>query len=136
MDWLLFLHVLSAFFLVAAVTAFWAIVVATRPAAALVSPPAAAAFARPATIAVSAGTVGTIVFGVWLAIADDDYAVWDAWVLVSIALWIVGTGAGERAGRMIFGDDANARSRGVVLHAVSSVAILAILVLMIWKPGA
>jgi hypothetical protein len=140
-DWLLFLHLLSAFLLVAATAFFWALVLATRPGKTLFGGVASLAMARPATIVMSVGVAGTLIFGVWLAIYLDDYHPWDGWILGSLALWVVGTGTGERSGRALtpVGDEfppPEARRRGIVLHAASSVAVLLVLVLMIWKPGA
>ena len=140
-DWLLFLHVLSAFLLVGGLAYFWALVLATRPGRVLFGGAASLQMARPASIAVIAGVAGTLIFGVWLAIYLDEYSPWDGWILASLVLWAIGTGAGERSGRALtpVGDEyptPEARRRGVLLHTVASVAALVILVLMIWKPGA
>ena len=137
-EWLLFFHVLSAALLVGALTYFWALVLATRPGRSLFGGGVSLSLARPATIAVSAGVAGTLIFGVWLAIYLDDYQVWDGWILGSLALWVIGTGAGERSGRALtpVGDAYPAWRKGVLLHSIASVAAVLILVLMIWKPGA
>lgn len=137
-DWLLFLHVLSAFLLVGALAFFWALVLATRPGASMFGGSVSLSLARPATIAVSVGVAGTLIFGVWLAIYLDAYQVWDGWIIASLVLWAAGTGAGERSGRALtpVGDVYPAWRRGIVLHAVASVAALLVLILMIWKPGA
>ena len=137
-EWLLFLHVLSAFLLVGALAYFWALVLATRPGRAMFPGPTAFALARPASIAIMAGVAGTLIFGVWLAIYVDGYELWDGWILASLVLWAIGTGAGERSGRALtpVGDAYPAWRRGVLLHAVASVAAVVVLVLMIWKPGA
>jgi uncharacterized membrane protein len=140
-DWLLFLHVLSAALLVGGLAYFWALVVATRPSRPLFGGAISLRMARPATIAVTAGVAGTLVFGVWLAIYLEDYQPWDGWILASLVLWAIGTGAGERSGRALtpVGDEyptPEARRRGVILHSVASAAAFVILILMIWKPGA
>jgi hypothetical protein len=140
-DWLLFLHVLSAFVLVGALTAFWALVLATRPGRELFGGAVSLRMARPPSIAVAIGFAGTLIFGIWLAIYLDEYQVWDGWILASIVIWGIGGFAGDRSGRALtpVGNvypTPEARRRGVLLHAVSSLAALAILVLMIWKPGA
>jgi hypothetical protein len=102
------------------------------------SGPTSFALARPASIAVIAGIAGTLIFGVWLAIYLDEYQVWDGWILGSLVLWAIGTGAGERSGRALtpVGDVFPAWRRGVILHGVASVAAVLVLILMIWKPGA
>jgi hypothetical protein len=137
-EWLLFFHVLSAFLLVGALAYFWALVLATRPGRMMFGGAAALRMARPATIAVSVGVAGTLVFGIWLAIYLDEYQVWDGWIIASLVLWAIGTGAGQRSGAALtpVGDVYPAWRRGVALHTVASVAALVILVLMIWKPGA
>jgi uncharacterized membrane protein len=156
-DWLLFLHVATAFALVAALVVFWIIAVAGRN----VDRPRESLryfrIARPANILVIVGTIGTLVFGIWLAIDSDVYQVWDGWVLLAIALWAVAAATGQRGGvtyaeaqKLATKLDAGGRAdessaelavllqdrRAMWLNIVSSVAVLAILVIMIYKPGA
>jgi hypothetical protein len=126
-DWLLSLHVLSATALVGGLAALWAVVLATRDGT------AAMTLARPASAAVAVGMIGTIVFGIWLALDLDAYEIWDGWIIASLVLWVVGGGLGDRAGRAFA---AGNRQSAVRLHTVSSAVALLILVLMIWKPGA
>ena len=141
-DWLLALHVLSAAALIGGITALWAIALATRPPSSGLPASATAALLRPATTTTAAGMLGTIVFGVWLAIDLDAYQVWDPWIVAALVLWVLGSGLGERAGRAFVrvgagdGDAGDAWREGVLLHAVSSAAAVLILILMIWKPGA
>ncbi len=135
-DWLLSLHLLSAVLLGGALTGFWALVLGTRPAGATLTAAGAERLNRPLTVAVSIGALGTLVFGVWLAIVQDAYHVWDGWIVAAIVLWAAGTGLGQRAGTAFADSGPAARRNGIVLHAASSAAILAVLVLMIWKPGA
>ena len=137
-EWLLFFHVLSAFLLVGALAYFWALVLATRPGRSMFGGAVSLSMARPATVAVTAGVTGTLIFGVWLAIYLDAYQVWDGWILASIVLWAIGSGAGARSGRALtpVGDVYPAWRLGVLLHTVASVAAVLVLVLMIWKPGA
>jgi uncharacterized membrane protein len=136
---LLLLHVLAAFALVAAVMLFWTMTLV----ASLRTTAGAAMFAtlaRPANILVIAGSVLTLVFGVWLAIYVDDYQLWDGWIIAALVLWLVATGTGDRAGRILSQPSAvtdPARRRvGLGLQVLSTVAVLAVLVLMIYKPGA
>ena len=156
-DWLLFLHVATAFALVAALVVFWIIAVAgrntDRPSESL----RLFTIARPANILVIVGTMGTLIFGIWLAIDSDAYKVWDGWVLLAIALWVVAAGTGQRGGQTYAeaqklaaqlaadgsGDEPSAElrvrlqdRRAMWLNIVSSAAVLAILVVMIYKPGA
>ena len=135
-DWLLFLHVLSAFIVVGALTALWALIAATRPAAPILSPDSAMRFGRPAGALVGAGMGGVLVFGIWLAIDVDGYELWDPWILASLVLWALSGWVGGRAGQAFERDPVGQRQAGIRFQTASSVAILVILVLMIWKPGA
>jgi hypothetical protein len=140
-DWLLFLHVLSAVFLVGTVAYFWALLAATRPGRAMFSGTVSLRMARPASIAIGIGTIGTLIFGVWLAIYLDEYHPWDGWIIGSLVLWAIGAGAGGRSGKALtpVGDEyptPENRRLGVMLHTVVTVAVFLILILMIWKPGA
>ena len=156
-DWLLFLHVLTAFSLVAALVVFWTIGVVARN----VDRPSESLryfrVARPANVFVGIGTVGTLVFGIWLAIERDEYQVWDGWILIALVLWAIATELGRRGGNT-FGEAAklagrlSAEGRGdessvelrtllqdrraIMLQALSSLGVLLILIDMIYKPGA
>jgi len=108
------------------------------------------------TIATAIGAVGTIVLGIWLAFSVGGYDIWDGWIIAAIVLWAIAGGIGGRTGKQYTAGMDKAREleaagqpgpnaellainrtqRGVVLHAVASLAILLILVDMIWKPGA
>jgi Predicted integral membrane protein (DUF2269) len=156
-EWLLFLHVLAAFLLVAALVVFWTIGVVARK----VDRPSESLryfrVAMPANVLVGIGTVGTLIFGVWLAIERDEYQVWDGWVLGAIILWAIATELGRRAGTVYAeaaklaarlsgegrGDEPNVElrtllqdRRAMVLQALSSLGTLLILIDMIYKPGA
>lgn len=97
-DWLLFLHVAAAFALVAALVVYWVVAIAARN----VDRPNESLryfrIAKPANVLVIAGTVGTLVFGVWLAIDADAYKLWDGWILAAFVLWAVAAGTGQRGG--------------------------------------
>jgi Predicted integral membrane protein (DUF2269) len=156
-DWLLFLHIASAFALVAALTTYWTIAIAARN----VERPADSLryfrIAKPANILVAVGTLGTLIFGIWLAIDFDAYKVWDGWVLIALVLWAIAAGTGQRGGRTYqqaaqLAGRLDAENRGAEpsaelkamlqdrqamwLNIVSSVAVLLILIDMIYKPGA
>jgi uncharacterized membrane protein len=137
-EWLLVLHVLSAFALVAGFAGFWGLTLATRGGGSAAIGSLAAAFGAVTGL----GTLGTLVFGIWLAIYVDGYELWDGWIIASLVLWVIGTGAGRQTGVVMTqaglgGADApRLRRRGLLLQVVASLSILAILVLMIFKPGA
>ena len=155
-DWILALHLLSAFAMVGALVVFWILIVASQridlPAATLQLSPVA----RVGTVAVGVGSVGTLVFGLWLAISLDAYQVWDGWVIAAIVLWAVSGETGRRTGLEYTGAMKRAeelqaagatgpstellalnRTRtGILMHSVTSLALLLLLIDMIWKPGA
>jgi hypothetical protein len=155
-DWILALHLLSAFAMVAAVVLFWVLIVAgwnmDTPGPVLRLGPVA----RVGIVAVTIGSIGTIVFGLWLAISLDAYQPWDGWVIAAIVLWAVAGGAGGRTGKEYnlaperatelqaagqTGPDAgllalNRTRNGLILHSVTTIAVLLLLIDMIWKPGA
>jgi hypothetical protein len=156
-DWLLFLHVGSAFALVAALVVFWSVAVAARNVDRPVDSLRYFKIARPANVLVVVGTMGTLIFGIWLAIDADAYQVWDGWVLIALALWLVAAGTGQRGGQTYAeaaklaaeldgqgrGDQPSEElrvklqdRRAMWLNVVSSVAVLLIVVDMFYKPGA
>ena len=131
---LLVLHLFSAVILIAAMTYFTALY--------LGAPLTTGAF-KVANIAVGAGAGLALVFGVWLALYVDGYELWDPWILISLILWAVSGATGSRAGRlaqqrMDAGEtDVAVAVRGTeYLHWIAVAATFAILVLMIFKPGA
>jgi hypothetical protein len=135
-DWVLFLHVLSAFVLVGSLTALWALVLATRPAAPLIGALEAQQYGRIAGPLVGVGTGGTLLFGIWLAIQSDRYHPWDGWIVAALVLWAVSTWVGAKAGQEFQSDPVGRRGSGIRYQALSSIGTLIVLVLMIWKPGA
>jgi uncharacterized membrane protein len=135
-DWLLFLHVLSAFLAVGALTALWALVLSSRGGTPMVSPDSAMRFGRSAGILVGVGMMGAIIFGIWLAIDVDGYELWDGWILASIVIWAISGWAGGQAGKAFAGDAVGGRQAGIRYQAINSVGLFIILILMIWKPGA
>jgi hypothetical protein len=134
-DWLIFLHVLSAFLAVGALTALWGLILGTRGAE-LLDPPSALTYGRFFGIAVGVGMTGALLFGIWLAIDLDAYELWNGWILASLVLWSIGGWAGGQAGKAFEADPVAGRASGIRFQAINSVAVLLILVLMIWKPGA
>jgi uncharacterized membrane protein len=134
-DWLLFLHVLGAALAVGAMTALWLLILATRGAA-LLDPPSAMSYGRFFGIVVGAGMMTALVFGIWLAIDVDGYELWDGWILASLVLWAIAGWAGGQAGRSFEADPVAGRAKGIRFQAISSIGLLLILILMIWKPGA
>ena len=155
-DWVLALHVLSAFSLVAGIVLFWVIIVAVRridtPGDTLRLGP----MAKVGNVTVGAGMGGTIIFGVWLAFSVGAYDIWDGWILAALVLWIVGAALGRRTGEAYMQGPklaeelesagqtgrseellvVNRTSQGLLMHTLTSLVVLAIIIDMIWKPGA
>jgi hypothetical protein len=155
-DWILALHVLSAFAFVAGVVLFWVLIVAVRR---MDTPDRTIGIAPIVSVgnaAVGVGAGGTIVFGIWLAISLDAYQPWDGWVLAAIVLWIFAAATGQRTGAEYLRGYTRAQeleasgqtgpngellalnrtSRGLFLHALTSAIVLLLLIDMVWKPGA
>lgn len=138
-DWLLFLHLLAAAMAVAGVVMYWALYAATDPAAAPDGGRATPVLglAPLADILWAVGGVGVLVLGIGLAIQVDAYKVWDAWVLAAIVLWAIASESGRRVGQGYRGlRNGTGRRESILMHVVVALAVLALLVDMIYKPGA
>jgi hypothetical protein len=155
-DWLVALHVLSAFAYVGGIVLFWVLIVAVRkvdtPEGTIRMEPVV----RVGNAAVGIGAGGTLLLGVWLAFKLDSYAIWDSWILAALVLLALSMPIGQRTGVEYTrgmtkakeleaagqsGPNAellalNRTTNGVVLHALASVVVLLILLDMIFKPGA
>jgi uncharacterized membrane protein len=154
-DWLLFLHVLAAFLLVSGTMLAGILQFAAtrrqRPSEIALLLSLAYRFAVPL---IGIGSIATLALGIWLA-EDAGYGVGDEWVIAAIVLWAVGMFAGGLGGRAPRrarelavtlagqGDSPSAelarlvRDRNAaVLNYGSGLVLIAILVLMIFKPGA
>jgi uncharacterized membrane protein len=155
-DWLLFLHVLSAFSLVAAqVLVTFLIVGGWR----LELPSDIARMfrlSRAGDVLFGIGAMGTIVLGIWLAIDLDEYQLWDGWIIAALVLWAVAMGIGGRTAKHYYGARDRAKAlvaegrdvpnpelgatlrspTGLVLHLATVVLVVLLLVDMIYKPGA
>jgi uncharacterized membrane protein len=151
---LLFLHLVSAFLLVAGATvAGFAQISALRR-----DRPSEVALllrvARPGAVLTNLGALGTLGFGIGLA-EHLDIGFGTGWVLAAIVLWVAmmllgGLGgrsarhARELAERLTAeGDRPSDELRSLVSHRPSlllsygaMLAAIAILVLMVWRPGA
>jgi uncharacterized membrane protein len=153
-QWLLALHVTGAFALVGgAVLASVLSVLALRS----TRPSEVAMFlglSRVGVVAIQVGALLTIVLGLWL-VHQLDYGYGQAWIVASLILWLASSAAGGIGGgrekethalaeRLAAEGDAPsgelaAKLRDPVTMALSwgaSAGMIALLVLMIWKPGA
>jgi hypothetical protein len=122
-DWLLFLHVLAAFMVAATAVMYTAVALGASPAGSAI---------RVADALWNVGGLGTLILGIWLALYVDGYEIWDGWILGAIAVWVIATGTGERARTEL----AEGKGGFIAVHWVRTAAVLGLLVLMVWKPGA
>ena len=145
-DWLLLLHLLAAFVLIGAVVVSAGVLSATwrTPSARDAIP--LLRVGRLGDVLGRVGGLGTIVFGVWLAVDVDGYSLTDGWIIASLALWVVGGVTGALVARTYQEALAGAAgvtlgqtvrsARAVAFHGLLAAAAVGILALMIWKPGA
>jgi hypothetical protein len=133
-DFLLLAHILAAFALLAMVVMYTAFVLgdpAPRPAVLL------------AQTLDGIGGVGTLVFGVWLALYVDGYEVWDGWIVAALVLWAAAAETGRRTHAALEpvlsggpGAGASAVDRAAVRwHVIRTALIVLLLADMIFKPG-
>jgi uncharacterized membrane protein len=155
-DWLLFLHVLSAFALVSALVLYSALIAALWNRDVPSEAVRIFRIQRVGDILVAVGSIGVLVFGIWLAIDVDGYEVWDGWVIAALVLWLIMGALGSRTGRLynaardraiaLVRDGSNAPSaelraliqdrRALWLHVAGIVTVVLLLIDMIFKPGA
>ncbi len=153
-DWLLLFHLLAAFTFVSGSVAAGAFhLVAMRR-----DRPSQIALllrlVRPLVPAIGAGSVAALGLGLWLA-DDAGYGMGDQWVVAAVVLWVVAVALGTPGGRTLrharelaerLAADGDRPSvelhravgdrRALFLNYASFAALLAILVLMVFKPGA
>jgi cell division protein FtsW (lipid II flippase) len=135
-DWLLFFHLLAAFLLSVTAVTYSAVALGA---------PAGGRTLFVADRCWDVGGLGTLILGVWLALYLDQYEIWDGWIIGAIVLWLVATGLGESVRRRLggaepgvpgVGGSAVVEGRAALMHWLRTLAVLGLLVLMIWKPGA
>ena len=155
-DWMLALHVLSAFSYVAGLVLFWVLIVAVRKTDTPERTLSFAPVSKVGNAAIGIGAGGTIVLGIFLAFSVGDYDIWDPWIVAALVLWFVAAGLGQRTGKAYLvpvqkaqelnaagqtGPNSellalNRTSQGLMLQSLASLVLVLILADMIWKPGA
>ncbi len=153
-DWLLFLHVTGAFLVIggAAMAGVFnlAALRSERPSDVVLL----FRFARVAVAAIGVGMALTLGFGLWL-VHHVGYSWGQTWIVLALVFWVLSNALGgiggkrerkvrELAERLTAEGDVpsaelSARLRDPVWLALSwgsGVVVIAILALMIWKPGA
>jgi uncharacterized membrane protein len=153
-QWLLFLHVSGAFLLLggAVIAGVFNVTALRRERPSEIA--LLLGLTRWAVVAISAGLLLTISVGLWL-VHNAGYGYGDTWIVISLVLWFLSGFLGDRGGRMqretralaerlagagdLPSPELRAKLRDPVALALSwssGLAALAILALMIWKPGA
>jgi uncharacterized membrane protein len=155
-DWMLALHVLSAFAFVAGIVLFWVLIVAVRktdtPEGTIRMEP----IVKVGNAAVGIGAGGTIVLGIWLAFSVGGYDIWDPWIIAALVLWVISAALGQRTGIAYMqgmnkaqelqaagqtGPSSellalNRTAEGVRFHALTTLVVALLVIDMVWKPGA
>ena len=139
-DWLLFLHVLAGFALIASMVIFATLLLTARAGA----PSPLIGLSWLASRLWEVGGLGTLVFGLWLAIDSPPpihYDFFDGWILAALLLWFVNGGSGSQviaAWKAAREGDAGAlgTARFTSQNLVLMLAGTLLIVDMIFKPGA
>ncbi len=153
-QWLLLFHVVGAFLLlsgsIVAGLLHLAAVLRERPSEIRLL----LSLVRPAVPLVGIGSLLTLGLGLWL-VHEVGYGYGDAWIVAALVLWVVAGALGSAGGRPLGeaarlaarleaeGDEPSAELRRAItdarvlfLNYASLAAVVAIVVLMVWKPGA
>ena len=152
--WLLFLHVTGAFMVLggAVVAGIFNVAALQRERPSEIA--LLFRLARFAVTSISVGMVVTLAFGLWL-VDEAGYGWGEAWIVIALVLWVLSSALGGIGGKRDKGARAlaerlaaegdtpspelRARLRDPVTLALSwssGIVVIAILALMIWKPGA
>jgi uncharacterized membrane protein len=151
-DWLLLVHILGTFLflsgsIVAGVLAFAAMQRERPSEVALLL-----RLVRPMVVLVGVGSIVALALGIWLA-EYVGYGLGEGWVIAAIALWVVSGALAGPAGKEMrhtrefaerLAEDGDRPSdelrlavrnpRVLVMNVTAFLLLVAILVLMVWKP--
>lgn len=155
-DWILSLHVLAAFSLVAAYVLYATLIAWSwrreTPAEML----RITGISRTGNALMWVGSIGTLLLGIWLALDVEGYSLLDEWIILAFVLWAVAMETGRRSGTLYAragtraaelsaageeGPSTELREilrdrRALMWQTLSTVAVLVLLWDMIYKPGA
>jgi uncharacterized membrane protein len=154
-DWLLFIHVTGAFFLIGGIVV-----------AGILNLAAIGQDRRPSEVAtlyglirfalplIGAGLLLTLVIGLWL-VHEADYGYGETWIILAIVLWVLASALGNLDGRyqrqtgqlaQRLANEGDTPSpelrarlvdpRALAISYGSGMMAFAVLAIMIWKPGA
>jgi uncharacterized membrane protein len=128
-EWLLLLHLIGAFAAMGSVVVFSVLMLSG----------ARVAGAQLTFLGRRLWDVGgllTLIFGIWLALDLDAYGIFDGWIITALVLWVIAAGAGMRLGDLYSGAVRPDPGRALPIYALMAVTVTALLVVMIYKPGA
>ena len=151
-DWMLALHLLSAFAVATALVLYSVLVVSGRRMTTLEQTRALWRVAPVGAPLIGAGMGLAFVFGVILALDSDDFELWDVWVIIGIVLWVLLGAIGRSSGNYYTDVEKVAKEGGpdaertvlerlkspvgMRLHLATIGLFLLLLLDMIFKPGA
>ena len=155
-DWLVSLHVLAAFSLVAAYVVYAVLIAWSWPRETPAEMLRLTAVTRAANVLMWTGSLGTLLLGVWLALDVEGYSLLDGWIVAALVLWAIAMETGRRSGTLYArattragelaaaGDEGPSTElreilrdrRALMWQTLSSLAVLLLLYDMIYKPGA
>ena len=151
-NWMLALHLISAFAVASALVLFSILVFTGRRMTTLEQARTLFRVAPLGNVLISAGLGLVLIFGVILALDSDRFNIWDGWVIAAIVLFAIFGAVGQRAGAYYTAvqklaeepggsNEAEVLARlkastGVMLHYATVGLFLLILLDMIFKPGA
>jgi uncharacterized membrane protein len=155
-EWMLALHVLSAFAYIAGLVVFWVLIVAVRKADTADDTVRLEPVVKVGNAAIGIGAGGTILLGIWLAFSYGDYDIWDPWIIIALVLWVAAAAVGQRTGMAYMegmnkavelrtagqtGPNAellalNRTQSGLAMHALATLIVVLIVLDMLFKPGA
>jgi hypothetical protein len=155
-SWVFSFHLIFAAMLVGGLVMSWVVVVALYSANAAEQTLGLGRVAMVGTVAILLGLLGTITLGIWTAVLRPELRPWHGWAIAAIVLWAIATvallrsfaeygkpiaKARELAAAGVTGPSEelsalNRTTTGLLLRAVSSLAIVLIVIDMVYKPGA
>lgn len=151
-DWMLALHLISAFAVASSLVLFSVLVFSGRRMTTLEQTRTLFRVAPTGNVLITAGLGLVLIFGVILALDSEAFDIWDGWIIAAIILLVVFGGVGQRTGAYYMavqklaeepgeGNEAEVLARlraptGMMLHLASVAVFLLIALDMIFKPGA